>query len=127
MGECRSLINQGMALDGNGFSEDWLRKKLNGDPCGKVTAKITEDSSTILGAKTARNLLTQFHHPKIGFRQIVVKRHGKIIHEPQDQVVILMQADQQIEGIAFLWCASFARAFWRGRIGRHPRLDKGGV
>ncbi len=50
---------------------------------GKVTAKVTKDGSPILGAKTPRNLLAQFHHTKIGFGLIVVKRHGKIMHETQ--------------------------------------------
>ena len=70
---------------------------------GKITTKVTKNGSPILGAKTARNLLTQFHHPKIGFRQIVIKRHRKIMQEPQNEVVIFMQTDQQIEGVAFLW------------------------
>src|SRR5881227_1255921 len=91
---------------------------------GKVTAKVTEDGRTILSAKTPRNLLAQFHHAKIGFGLIVVKRDVKIMHETQDQVLILAQADQQIEGITFLWCTSFARALWRGRIGGHPGLDE---
>src|SRR5437870_3578240 len=91
---------------------------------GKVTAQVTEDGRAILGAKTPRNLLAQFHHAQIGFGLIVVKRDGKIMHEPQDQVVILLQADQQIESIAFLWGASFAWTLWRGRIGGHPGLDE---
>ena len=41
------------------------------------------------------------------------------MHETQDQVVILLQADQQIEGIAFLWGAS-ARALWRGGLAAIP-------
>ncbi len=94
---------------------------------GKVTAKVTKDGSPILGAKTARNLLAQFHHPKIRLGEIVVKRHGKIMHETQDQVLMLVQADQQIEGVALFWCTSFAGALWRRRIGRHSRLDELGV
>src|SRR6266700_4112711 len=70
-------------------------------------------------AKTARNLLAQFHHAQIGFGLIVVKRDVKIMHETQNQVVILVQADQQIEGVAFLGCASLARALVGGRIGGH--------
>jgi hypothetical protein len=38
---------------------------------GKITAKGTKDGSPILGTKTARNLLAQFHHAQIGFGQIV--------------------------------------------------------
>src|SRR2546422_2758072 len=91
---------------------------------GKITAKVTKDSNTCLCAKTARNLLAQFHHAKIGLGPIVIKRHVKIMHETQDQVLILMQADQEIEGIAFLWCASFADALLWGRIGSHSALDE---
>ena len=45
------------------------------------------------------------------------------MHEAQDQVAILVQADQEIEGVALLWGASFAGALWRRRIGGHSRLD----
>ncbi len=91
---------------------------------GKITAKVTKDGNPCLCTKTARNLLAQFHHAKIGLGLIIVKRHVKILHETQDQVLILVQADEEIERIAFLWCASFANGLLRGRIGGHSGLDE---
>src|SRR5436309_3426239 len=91
---------------------------------GNITAQVTKDGHPCLCAKTARNLLAQFHHAKIGFGLIVVKRHSKIMHKTQDQVLIPVQADQEIEGMAFLWCTSFARELLWGRISSHSRLDQ---
>src|SRR3989442_143580 len=82
---------------------------------GKITAKVTKDGNPCLCAKTARNLLTQFHHAKIGLGLIIVKRHSKIMHETQDQVLILVQADEEIKRIADRWgasIASFPRLGW---------------
>ncbi len=53
-------------------------------------------------AKGPRDFLLNFHHPKILLGAIVVKWHGKIMHETLDQVLMLVQVDQQIEGVVFL-------------------------
>src|SRR5205823_6201400 len=69
---------------------------------GKITAKVTKDGNPCLGAKTARNLLAQFHHAQIGLGLIIVKRHGKIIHEPQDQASTqaLMESSKVVISLA---------------------------
>lgn len=46
------------------------------------------------------------------------------MHEAQDHVFILTQADQQIKGIAFLWLAFLAAGLLRGRVGSHSSLDE---
>ncbi len=46
------------------------------------------------------------------------------MHEAQDQVLIAVEADEQIEGIAFLGGTSFAGALLRGRIGGHAGLHE---
>ena len=58
---------------------------------GKVTAQVTKDGRTILGAKTPRNLLAQFHHAKIGFGPIVIWRDIRIGHEGKNPVFLLDQ------------------------------------
>src|SRR3989442_4624149 len=87
---------------------------------GKITAKVTKDSHTSLCAKTARNLLAQFHHAKIGLGPIVIKRHVKIMHETQDQVLILMQADQEIEASLFFGAPLLPMRFCGGGLAAIP-------
>lgn len=45
----------------------------------KVAADATKGGSAILTAEGARNLLLNFHHPKIAFGQIVGKWDSQVI------------------------------------------------
>src|SRR5438105_3264139 len=90
----------------------------------KIAAKGAKNGSPFLGAKTPRNLLAQFHHPKIGFRLVVVKRHGKIVPEAQDLVLILMQTKQEIASLSLTQCSTLAFFALRRRVGGKPLFDK---
>jgi hypothetical protein len=82
---------------------------------GQITAQRTKDGGAFDGAKAAGNLLAQFHHAQIGFSLIVGQRHLKVGHETQDEVLMLLQAEEKIEDIAFLDGSALAFAFrWRG-------------
>ena len=73
-----------------------------------------------------KNILAQFHHPKIGFGPIVVKRHVKssMNRECSDGDTAASGSADLKTAWLLLGCASFARALWRGRIGRHACLDE---
>src|SRR6266704_7149472 len=91
---------------------------------GKITAEATKDRGSARGAKTARNLLLDLHHPDILFGQIIIERHDELMHEPQDQGLIHAQAMQQIAHIIspqWTACAFFSR-WWR--IGCDPLLHQ---
>jgi hypothetical protein len=49
------------------------------------------------------------------------------MHEPEDHVLMLLQTDEKIEGVTFLWGPFFARGFLWGRVGFHSSLDEFGV
>src|SRR5579884_1789944 len=91
---------------------------------GQITAQITKEDRSGLGAKTAGNFLAQFHHTQIRFGLIVVKGHGKILHEAQDLVVILLHAHKQIERLTFFAGSPFAGALAGRGIGRQARLHQ---
>lgn len=82
----------------------------------QVTADATKDGDTMLGAKTARDLLLHFHHAQIPLGLIVVERHGKIRQEGQDLPCACREPIKQIAGRML-----FRAGFRRRPIGRDRR------
>src|SRR6266446_6930548 len=66
---------------------------------GKIAPQATKNGGPFRGTKTPRNLLSEFHHAKIIFRLIVIKRDYKIMHETQDLLLIQAQAMQEIANV----------------------------
>src|SRR6266480_5676812 len=91
---------------------------------GQVTAEATKDRRSARGAKTARNLLLDLHHPYILFRQIIIERHDELMHEPQDQGLIHAQAMQQIAHIISPQWTSCTFFSLQRRISRDPLLHQ---
>ena len=61
----------------------------------KIAADITKKLDTFEGTKTARDLLLDFHHAQIAFRQIVVEGNGEVMDEVQHGVAVTVKALEQ--------------------------------
>ncbi len=55
-----------------------------------VTADTTEVLCSLLSTEATGDLLLNLHHSQVSLRQIVVKRHPKIIHEPECFVAVFL-------------------------------------
>ncbi len=88
--------------------------------CGEVATDATKGNRASFGAKGPRDFLLNFHHPKILLGAIVVKWHGKIMHETLDQVLMLVQVDQQIEGVALFGAPRLPIRFAGGGLAAIP-------
>lgn len=65
-----------------------------------IRANPTEGFGTRHRAKTAGNLLLDFHHPQVALCQIVIKRHAEVGHQAQRFGLVLLQPQQQIARFA---------------------------
>src|SRR5947199_2688351 len=81
----------------------------------KVTADATEHRHPVFGTETPGDLLLDFDHPQISLRLVIVKRHSKIVQEPQHGPLPLRESIQQITSRALFGSPS---CWLLGRWGR---------
>ncbi len=74
--------------------------------CRKVTADAAEHGHPMFGTEATGDLLLHFDHAQISLRLVVVKRHSKIVQEPEHIPLPLRESIQQIAGRALFGPAS---------------------
>jgi hypothetical protein len=69
-----------------------------------ITSDATEGLCSWCGTETPTHLLFDLDHPQIALGQVVVKRHGKIVHKGEGLGLVPLQTIQQVLTFAlFLW------------------------
>jgi hypothetical protein len=56
------------------------------------TADSCEEPGAVKTSETTRDLLFDFHHSDVPFREVIVKWHFKIVEEPQNIVSVVSKA-----------------------------------
>ncbi len=94
----------------------------------QVTADASKRLSPRPRTETARDLLLHFDHAQIALRQVVVKRHGEMVQEPEHGILMLGEAIKQIAGCRLFASSFLADLRWRiRRVGLIAFGQDGGI
>ena len=85
---------------------------------GHIRTKATEGFRPRHGTETTRNLLLDFHHAQVAFRQIVIKGDAEVHHKTQDFALVLLQAQEQVARFALFAAPALPRHGGGGRVVR---------